>query len=1116
MADLNPTPASLGLASPGLGPWFQVASSDDSDIGDIGLPDADLSCPIALPDGAIWNAPANGLLSLFVANAMRPAALATLRQANGKPAFADNAFVLLFTLLPEVAVRLGTLAQAAPRADSTAVAAVNETTRPMINRLALELTPTSLNTIADLGNILPDTDAADLRKVFLALTTDAEKANFVGLEFDGSFDNADKPAKILRRPEKKDRRLLENRTGGPLSPKLWAFDIHGRPYDAGALAALWGFLATDGWDNLWASDDAARQRTKSVVDGRIVHLVNAHEGPLESAIRDRIAGQLTDLTPIAPSDVLFTAATAPTIALTAAPAPDTDNVPIPRIAPLPAGPYAAPGTATPFAGWNDAAALSRDFLRVAITDIEAMTVGLPRTVDTPQADPRRRISPARNSATQVFLPTIDAVANEVMARFAEPNATVQFIAPELDRLWGPQVTATMSGGDPFSEEWGDPAFTAHVLKGSGMMTASIAEDQSVILYFNESLPPDAWVRAWPHGRDTDTGRRFRMTGGAAKVDGSGNALVMLPLPNGRNGDGTDSERFSFDLMLVTDAGSRLYTDRRANRPAVDSSVVPWDIATPLAEDQALYCPQTGSTIEPSINTIPPGAGLFVLTGTIDDHDYRALDPASLRPEDMTTSLASRADAADRIITRDPSFVQTTPGDLPENSVAGGPERVHGSSFHTTATGQEMYDLSAYDTTGNQGVIGALTARAAWHEAPPPALAHAGVSAAPEIHGAGIAVAGPAADALRLLMRERAPSDIGEFISTMGVPIVLAPSVTDPGPWTTLLETAAKGTHGHMLMSLFPANLELGKTWDSANPADPGIKQQIDDVLSNLPGGLTTDSLIDGANFDDNTAAAAFDRVLDKHRKGKQSFARAAMAAIDRAEDLVWLQSPALDNESFAHAEGNIHLLDTLTDRLNKNPALYCLIIIPEKHLPNRNIKLDKVRKAAIGAALQALDAAAKDRVAWVCPIAGPGRAYHMGATTLIVDDAVMLTGAAHTWRRGLVFDSAISAAVFDDLLDAGRPRTVAAARRLLAGNLLSINPAFVPLTAPDLIAAAKALNAGGGFNRTNPAAYSLADDTTSAAEKEIWNPALSAETDWTSTLAGIGGDLQTEFENGTR
>lgn len=1111
MPDLSPAPSTLGLSSPVLGPWFERSSADGTDLPAMALPDADLGCPLSLPNGAIWNAPAAGLLSFLVATRPRPAALAALRQANGQQAFTDGALVLLFTLLPEVASRLAVLSHAVPRPDSTVPALAGQATRVGITHLAMELPASSVGSLAQLGQVLPHKDAADLHTLFAGLATDADKARFLGLDAAAGLGNASRAATILRRPEKNEARLLENQSGAPLPAKLWAFDRQGRPVDAGTVATIWAHLAGTLWDNLWASRDSARQRTADAQAGKVVHLVNAHEGPLESALKARVAGQLTDLAAVDSSDVLFLAASSPAIGLSAVTDANTDTAPLPRLAPLPAGPYLPLDSATPFAGWGASGALSRDFLRVALADLESLSVGLTRTAGTAQADPRRRVSPARNTAASVFLPTVDAVAREVMTRLSAATSTVQFLAPELDLHWGPQTTATIGGGNPFDPQWDAPGFTAHALKGAGQVTAGVAQGQAVVVHFDASLPPTAWIRLWPHGRDSETGRRFRMTGAAGRVDSGGSALVRLPLPDGQNGP---DQVFSFDLWLVTDTGTRLYTDLRAARPVVAGG---GELAiTALAAGQSLYAPQQGATVAAGTGALPPGDPVIVVTGAVSDHDFATLDTSSLRPQDLSAALINSASTGDTLVTRPPAFRQTTEGDLSATPWPGGPARIHGSSFHAPGIGQDMHDFAAYDTNSHQGVIGGLTGRAPWHEAPPAARAHAGVSAGPDMHGSGVALAGPAADGLRLLMRERAVDGIAGFLAAMGVPFTAAVAPAGPGVWTALLETAAKGTHGHLLMSLIPAGFGPGKAWDNADPADPGIKQQIDQVLASLPGGLTTDALIDSTTFEDSTAAAAFDRVLDKHRNGVQGFARAALAAIGRAEDLVWLQTPALDNEGFAHAAGDIHLLNALAARLAAQPALHCLIVLPEKHLPDRNLKLDQVRQSAIGAALQALQAAAPDRVAWVSPSAGPGRPFHMASTTLVVDDVLLLTGGAHTWRRGLVFDSALSAAVFDEVLQDGRPAAVAAARRLLAGAMLGVDPAFVPSTAADLVAAVKALNAGGGFGRTQPATHVPRVDTTPAAEKAVWNPALSADTDWTATLAALVGNVKTEFDNGVR
>ena len=169
-----------------------------------------------------------------------------------------------------------------------------------------------------------------------------------------------------------------------------------------------------------------------------------------------------------------------------------------------------------------------------------------------------------------------------------------------------------------------------------------------------------------------------------------------------------------------------------------------------------------------------------------------------------------------------------------------------------------------------------------------------------------------------------------------------------------------------------------------------------------------DGLVDSGTFDDDIASAAFDRLLDKHRNGAQGFARAALAAIARAEDLIWLQTPALDAEAWSDDDGDIRLLEALGDRLSANPALQLVLVLPKRHLPDRNRKVDEVRRAALQKALADLSAVADERVAWVSPMGGPGRDFHSAATTMIVDDAALFTGAAHTGRRGLVFDSALT------------------------------------------------------------------------------------------------------------
>jgi hypothetical protein len=339
--------------------------------------------------------------------------------------------------------------------------------------------------------------------------------------------------------------------------------------------------------------------------------------------------------------VNYPAAAGAAFALPAAADTNTDTAPIPLVAPLPAGPYAAPATATPFAGWAAPAALARDFQRIVVMDVECHLTGLSRVAGSAQADPRRRVTPGQNTANPLFLATADAVAAEVMARFAAAGATVDFIAPELDRDYGPQTPAALSPGDPFDNAFDNPAASAHTLKGSGTSAGATSAAQSIVLHFDATLPPGAWVRAWPHGRDTTTGRRFRMTGGAALADAGGTARLLLPLP-----DGEATAEFSYDLMVTTAEGSRLYTDRRADRPPVTAGT-PANVASLGA--MTLYCPETGAQPAPGTGAIAPGQSLIALTGAVSAHDFTAVDMTSLRASELSAALPNRADGSESIV-----------------------------------------------------------------------------------------------------------------------------------------------------------------------------------------------------------------------------------------------------------------------------------------------------------------------------------------------------------------------------------------------------------------------------------------------------------------------------------
>lgn len=193
MVDLTPAPNTLHLASPALGPWFR---HDDSTVTmpTLILPTADLSVPLTLNDDVEWRTPANATRSYFIASDTRPHDLQILRQENGEQAFTNGNFIILLTLLPEVELRLWALTQPVPSPDGAALPAANTPTRPRVRYFALEIPAASINSMADVEKIRAENFAPDL-------TSDDEKAAFVGLSNASGLGNAAHPVNELCRPD---------------------------------------------------------------------------------------------------------------------------------------------------------------------------------------------------------------------------------------------------------------------------------------------------------------------------------------------------------------------------------------------------------------------------------------------------------------------------------------------------------------------------------------------------------------------------------------------------------------------------------------------------------------------------------------------------------------------------------------------------------------------------------------------------------------------------------------------------------------------------------------------------------------------------------------------------
>ncbi|MGH8583585.1 MAG: hypothetical protein ACREWG_12540 [Gammaproteobacteria bacterium] len=931
MALLTPDPHLLGLASPALGPWFK--SDSGAAPPTLIAPAGDLSVTLTLPIAMQWRAAAGCTVSYFVATPSRPAALARLRQADGTPAFGARALVVLATLLPEVELRLAALSNliVSPR---NAVAPAGQPGRPTVRHLALEIAlPAAVaDAIALIGQLRETGFPGEL-------STDAEKAAYVGLTLEsGALGNSRRSTAELHRPSFPGQIILQNGTSNALGVKLWSFDDRGRALDPGAVAAWWNHLASGAiigdplFANLWADPlGTGNQTTASLASGYAVQFCSAHEGPIAAAHLTRlnlgtgiqVASAGSALYSVVPGGGLThtIGVVAPT---------GTDLLPMPRVALLPNGPYriilppggtagptVGPTNAALFTGWVSGAApwnqtLQRDFARVAVLDVESHLVGLTRD-DAAQADIDKRVSALRNTAATPFLATADAATNQVMVTMAAGPVGIApapvAMAPVMDIDWS-GLTPAGFGASAIPNAL---VFTVHAVRGEGIAAGDTVSGQKIVIRFpSGSLPTGGWVRIWPHGLDTATGQRFRLDGGGAIADLTGRAFVVTDLP-----DGTAAARMSFDVLVVTANASRYYLEQRFDRPVPDNSgareplpvlsgglppgFTPWmcELGASLLRGGRQYV-GGGTLLGIPANATEEATGIYALIL------LTSLDPTDV----ITGTLRNSAGAGDQLIVTSPAFLDT-----PEGGITVPSPRPTGTTVlwrKRDGLGDEVFDgtLATNDVTlmgrpvptmerrevaavdpvllAQTGVIAAVTGRAKDHEAIPAQLGHPGMPAAAEIHGTGIALAGPAAGQLVLLMRERVASNMVAFIRAAAV--WHAPAI-DPGGTTTfvaLLETLTYGVTGDgIVRALLAEGVFLpGQGWDDK------IKGWIETKL-----GVNIDPAIDLAVADDTLA------------RTKAGVDAALKALLDAAPDNVRLFTPTAGSGRRLHMASTTVVID---------------------------------------------------------------------------------------------------------------------------------------------------------------------------------------------------------------
>ena len=1048
MSALVPDPGTLGLESPTLGPWFST------DVN-LPVPGNDLSVSVAIPGGTDWLPPAAGLLSFAVASATPPPILAGLRGPAGTPPFTTGRLVAVFRLLPEVEARLAALLADVPPADGTPVTP-GLVTRATVRTFALELpeTPPTLTLLKD--RIDPPIPS---------LASPSEEAAHVGLtQTGGNLDNGTDPMTDLKRPGSflgiDDEKLLKFPNAATV--KLFAFDERGRPIDPGAVAAWWTRLTVT-FNNLFAA--GVTQRTAKFDNQLTVQLVGPDDAPAHPAILTRL--NATNVTGTGPVRVRGGTNAAAAFALTAGTA---DDAPLPLAAALPAGIYRAAVNL-----WAAGAVgnVNRDFVRVALVDVERHLTGQPRIAASgANADDQRRADDQKRPSTRtlvdrataaagqtVLLATADGAMTGVLAALGGGTATL--VAPVLDRGAGALTAPAFPTAVPPAALPNEVTMTA--LTGGGADDSGTVVGQRVLV--QTSVDPSlagAWLRVWPQYFNSDTGRHERGAGGGGLVDSAGVVRAVVRLADGAV---EPDNRMGLDLMLVTAAQAVRYPEVRLERPAPVGGTMP---ALSAVTDQVLAC-ETGQTFA---GPVPAGALASGSTLVALSTPPALIDPASIPATAWNAAtIAASLGAGDVVQLTEPAWkgwrggetAATVRGAATATAILRtGLTRLTQIGAPLPTQARDEVAAAALSATVADGTVAGVTPLGIHHELPTHQNGHPGAPADDERHGAGARLRGPAVVGLAEILRERVAGTTPQLAAAAATPLATPPTPNIPVSWAATLRTVGFGVEAEPGLTA-----ALNAVGLDSFPFDGTLN----DVITWLSGlGVTIPGVGNAASI-----LRAVDRRLLGSRTGYREAATALFYAFSRAQDFVYIETPALDNLNVATGDATLNVWAALVSTAQANQALRVLICLPTQLAPGSPKKLQRVRDKGVRAALDSLRAVAGDRMAVFNPVTGPGRSLHLDATSVVVDDAWALTGGTHLWRRGLSFDASLAVSVFDERLTNGRPADVVAFRRALIAGRLGLQPPLLPEDPDELVAAVRQLSSRGGGMRLSPDTIAVPD-----------------------------------------
>ncbi len=938
---------------------------------------------------------------------------------------------------------------------------------------------------------------------------------------------------------------------GGMSTRLFVFDERGLPLEPGAVAAWWQFLATSAFSNLWAQGfTGADQRIASRDGGArfTVHFVNPHGGPLpnEHPLMQRVQVTGVSALPDAsdPRNLRSSTTGGVSVSFSAPGAGGSpDNAPFPRATLQPEGRFVS--TVQAWVGDWTSFSINRDFVQIGLVEVESHLVGVPRLLPAATGnDVTRRRAADQNRVTtrvnvtravgEIFLPSIDTAAASVLAVLSGAG-TGTLVTSAADRDYGPlSPLAALPTGNPPDEI---PEFSAAVPSGAEELMDTRGRRVGVVhplaggerLFLVElglgTALAGAWVRVWAQDFSTTTGSRTRLDGGAGRASSSGQVFVVIQMEEGATGTASPS---GLDLLIKTADGTREYPDLRFDRPAS-----PGGNPIALSSASTVIACETGQTLTTAglADAIPPGITLVALAGegraTPALVDRTSIPSGAFALDTLVRVLAG----GDRLALAQPAFVKQPDGSITssfngiqvQRFVRSGADRIlDGTAFAAGAPlpAQEWLEIVAarIDASGSGVASGAMTsgpALARFHELLPHQEGHPGAPGAAEFHGGGVALSGAAGLLLAEYVRERQArltSDLLRDAFDNPFPALAEPPAGDAATWTAVLRTAGKGSAGEPSMdALADVLVEPPATagtlardterWVQARniaddtsglPADARLAATaLNVILATLPPSGP------GQERSVASTARALDRRLQASR-GIREGALSVLAAIRRAEEYIYIETPALDNLACGTGDESIEILSAIRERLNDSAhrALKLILCLPLKYSPFVPTPMQSVRDSLLKTAAESLRSIPHfdQRVAIITPNAATGRSLFLCSTTVIIDDAYLLVGSTHLWRRGLSFDVSVAAALFDERVEGGRSRRIREARRRLIANRVGLAEALLPDNPTDLMVALRLLPGRDGGRRLTTRGILATTAATETGDAAVWNPDASPGT----------------------